>query len=240
MFKNLRPICQTLKKYSKENHIPFEFTKLSEPEMIQKSKDFYSLLNKRRTIREFSKKDVPREIIENLILTAGTAPSGAHKQPWSFVVIRDQNKKQQLREAVEKEEKINYGHELEEARMSEVWKNDLKEIGTNWEKPHITTAPWIIVVFKVMYSLDEEGKKKGNYYQSESVGIAVGMLIAAIQNAGLVTLTHTPHPMNFLRELCERPANEKPFLLLPVGYPDENATVPDFRRKPLEEVMTIL
>eukprot|EP01080_Neovahlkampfia_damariscottae_P006771 gene6771-10935_t len=237
--KKLLQSCSR-RNYAKELHIPFKHTKFSEDETLKRSKEFYTLLNGRRSIRDFSTKDVPQEVIENIILTAGTSPSGAHKQPWKFVVIRDPTKKQMLRDAVEQEEKINYGHEIEESRMSEIWKNDLKEIGTTWEKPHITKAPWVIVVFKIMYTLGEDGKKKGNYYQSESVGISCGMLISAIQNAGLVTLTHTPHPMNFLRELCGRPQNEKPFLLLPVGYPDDNATVPDFKRKSLEEIMTII
>jgi len=206
---------------------------------VVQSREFYEMMNKRRTIRDFSDKEVPMEIIENCIKVAGTAPSGAHKQPWTFVVVTDPAIKQKIREATEHVEKANYGVGVKKARMGPQWLKDLEPIGTDWEKKHITEAPAIIIVLKKMYSLDDEGKKKGNYYQSESVGIASGFLISALHNAGLCTLTHTPTPMGYLRDLLGRPREEKPLLLMPVGYPAEDAMVPDFERKPLDKIMVL-
>lgn len=197
--------------------------------MLQRSRDFYQEMNTRRTLRMFSDKPVPRELIEHLLMTAGTAPSGAHKQPWTFCAVGDPQIKAQIREAAEKEEYVNY-----HGRMSEEWLQDLEPFGTDWHKPFLETAPWLLVVFKKSYDLEGEDKKK-NYYVNESVGIACGFLLAAIHHAGLAALTHTPSPMNFLQQILGRPDNERPFLLIPVGYPAEDAVVPDIRRKTAEE-----
>lgn len=213
-----------------EIFIPYQPTSFSEEEMIKRSEEFYSYMNRRRTVRDFSDKPVPKEIIENIIKTASTAPSGAHKQPWTFCVVSNKEMKSKLRKRAEEEEYKSYN-----GRMTEEWLNDLAHLGTNWEKPFIDIAPWIIIVFKKSYDV-EEGKKKNNYYVSESVGLAAGFLLAAIHHAGLVSLTHTPSPMNFISELLQRPENEKPILLIPVGYPAENVTVPDLKRKSLDEV----
>ncbi|KAL6076363.1 Nitroreductase family protein [Balamuthia mandrillaris] len=165
------------------SHVPFVHERLSEQEAIQRSQQFYELMNKRRSVRMFSKESVPFEVIENAILTAGTAPSGAHKQPWTFVVVKDAMVKRQIREAAEREEKYNY-----EKRMSKTWLKDISHLGTNWKKPHLTDAPYVIVVFKQQWGALEDGSKDVHYYQEKSVGIAVGMLITALHNAGLVTL----------------------------------------------------
>jgi nitroreductase len=215
-------------------HIPYEFETISQEESIERSTEFYKRMNKRRSIRYFSDKGVPFEIIENIIRTAGTAPSGAHKQPWTFVVVQDPDLKSRIRKAAEEEERINYTE-----RMSKEWLRDLAPLGTDWEKPFLEIAPYLIVVFRQRYGFSEDGIKSKHYYTSESVGISVGILIAAIHNAGLVTLTHTPSPMNFLKKILERPENEVPFVLLPVGYPAENATVPDIHRKSLEDIMVL-
>lgn len=199
--------------------------------MLRRSEVFYELMNCRRSLRMFSDRPVPRELIENLIRTASTAPSGAHKQPWTFCAVSDPVLKAQIREAAEKEEYESYN-----GRMSEEWLKDLEPLGTDWHKPFLEIAPWLIVVFKKAYDLDEQGERQKCYYVNESVGLAAGFLLAAIHNAGLVSLTHTPSPMNFLQKILERPDNERPFLLIPVGYAAEDATVPDLVRKPLEQV----
>ncbi|MBK7130948.1 MAG: nitroreductase family protein [Crocinitomicaceae bacterium] len=211
--------------------ITYEPLSFSTDESLIRSKEFYALMNKRRSVRFFSDKDVPEEIIRHIINTAGTAPSGAHKQPWVFCVIRNKDLKHQIRMLAEEEEKENY-----ESRMSERWLKDLAPLGTNDVKEFIDIAPWIIVVMKKSYDFDESGTKTNNYYVSESVGIACGFLIAAIHQAGLVTLTHTPSPMNFLVKALKRPENEKPFLLLPVGYPANQCKVPDLKRKTHDEI----
>lgn len=195
-----------------------------------RSEDFYLSMNKRRSVREFSNQEIPREVIENIIKTAATAPSGAHKQPWTFCIISNPELKKKIREAAEKEEQESYQN-----RMSEQWLKDLEPIGTDWEKPFLETVPYIIVVFKKIYD-EEEGQKKTNYYVNESVGIACGFLISAIHQSGLATLTHTPSPMNFLSEILERPKNERPYLLLPIGYPAEEIYVPKLKRKDLDEI----
>lgn len=195
-----------------------------------RSEDFFLSMNKRRSIREFSDQDFPREVIENIVKTAATAPSGAHKQPWTFCIISNPDLKKKIREAAEKEEQESYQN-----RMSDQWLKDLEPIGTDWEKPFLETVPYIIVVFKKIYD-EEEGQKKTNYYVNESVGIACGLLITAIHQAGLATLTHTPSPMNFLSEILERPKNERPFLLLPVGYQAKETYVPKLGRKGLSEI----
>ena len=200
-------------------------------ELLNRAKDFYFFMNERRTVRDFSDRPIEREVIENLLLTASSAPSGAHKQPWTFCVVQDASLKQQIRVAAEAEERKSY-----EDRMSEEWLTDLAPLGTNWEKPFLETAPYLIIVFGRSYETDAELHKHQNYYVKESVGIAVGILLAAIHHAGLVALTHTPSPMNFLSTLLKRPANEKPFLLIPVGYPAAESWVPDLQRKSLEEI----
>ncbi|MBC7570294.1 MAG: nitroreductase family protein [Spirosoma sp.] len=206
---------------------PFEPT---EADLRQRSQDYFQFMNTRRSLRDFSDRPVPREVIENIIKTASTAPSGAHKQPWTFCVVGNPDLKRQIREVAEAEEKRSY-----EGRMSDEWLADLAPLGTDWQKPFLETAPWLIIVFRRIYEL-EGNHKHPNYYVMESVGLAGGFLLAAIHNAGLVTLTHTPSPMDFLTKLLDRPANEKPFLLLPVGYSAPNAQVPDIQRKPLSDV----
>lgn len=201
-------------------------------EMVARSQAFYAWMDQRRTCRDFSDRPVPREVIENIILTASTAPSGAHKQPWTFCVVQDPAMKQQIRMAAEKEEQESYAH-----RMSAEWLEDLAPIGTDWQKPFLEVAPYLIVVFKRSYEVEANGHKRQNYYVQESCGLACGFLLAAIHHAGLVALTHTPSPMNFLCQILNRPANEKPFLLIPVGYAAEECWVPDLERKPLERVV---
>lgn len=210
--------------------IPFEAATLSEEETRQRAADFYTFMDKRRSLRMFSDKAVPKDVIENIIKTASTAPSGAHQQPWTFCAISSAAIKSQIREAAEKEEYENY-----HGRMSNRWLKDLEPFGTNHIKPFLETAPWLIVVMKRSYELVDD-QKKNNYYATESVGLATGFLLAAIHNAGLVALTHTPSPMNFLSKLLNRPANEKPFLLIPVGHAATNAQVPNLKRKTLEQM----
>ncbi len=185
-------------------------------------------------MREYSDKDVPFELIEKAILTAGTAPSGAHMQPWRFVVVRDPEVKKKIREAAEEEEYESY-----HKRMSDKWLRRLAPLGTDEHKPFLEIAPYLIVVFRIN-SIEEDGEKEPTYYSQESVGIAVGMLLTALHNAGLATLTHTPSPMKFLQEILRRPKNEVPFVLIPVGYPSDDAKVPDLTRKPLDEIMEVV
>jgi iodotyrosine deiodinase len=184
----------------------------------------------RRSVRDFSPEPVPREVLEDLVRAAGTAPSGAHRQPWRFVVVGDPVLKARIREAAEREERESY-----ERRMTPDWLADLAPLGTDWHKPFLETAPWLIAVFRVDWE-HRRGKRLPNYYVHESVGLACGLLLAAIHHAGLVALTHTPSPMGFLREILNRPANEKPFLLIPVGHPAPGAQVPTLERAPLDEI----
>ena len=214
-------------------HIPFRRHFFSEAVMLERSRSYFEWMNQRRTVRDIGNRPVPKEVIEQIVMTASTAPSGAHKQPWTFCLISDPNIKRKIQLAAEEEEYRSY-HD----RMSQEWLDDLKAIGTDWHKPFLEQAPWLIAVFKKAYDL-EDGKKRTNYYVNESVGLACGFLIAAIHQVGLVALTHTPSPMNFLIEVLERPENERPFLLIPVGYPEEEAYVPNLKRKPLEEVAVI-
>lgn len=220
-----------MEKDSTPKFIPFRGIRYPKAEMLQRSREFYQFFSKRRSVRDFSDKQIPEEVIENILLTASTAPSGAHKQPWTFCVITDPAIKKAIREAAEKEEYLNY-----HGRMTEEWIEDLKPFGTDWEKPFLESAPYLIVVFKKAYDIID-GKNRKNYYVTESVGLATGFLLAAIHYAGLVALTHTPSPMNFLQELLDRPDNERPFLLIPVGYPSDEAEVPNIERKPLQEVV---
>jgi len=200
------------------------------------SKRFLELMRSRRSVRDFSPEPVSFELIENAIATAGTAPSGANQQPWTFVVISDPHVKQQLRSAAEAEERESYEH-----RMSAEWLAALAELGTDWRKPHIEDAPYVIVVLEQVYRLerapDGAERKRKHYYSKESVGIAVGLLLASLHGAGLATLTHTPSPMGFLARLLDRPANERPFVLIPVGYPSPGCTVPNVARRTLEDIL---
>ena len=212
--------------------IPYRLERLPEAEMRRRALDFHAAMDRRRSVRAFSPDPVPRELIEIAIRTASTAPSGAHRQPWKFVVVGDPGLKREIRAAAEAEEYESYVG----GRMPEEWLEALAPLGTGWEKPFLETAPWIVVVFEELYGLRPGGGKRKNYYPKESVGIACGLFIAALHQMGLATLTHTPSPMAFLSRLLDRPANEKPFILFPIGYPAPDAEVPDIRRKGLEEV----
>jgi len=217
--------------------MPLEFARLDAEEALRRSQDFLRLMETRRSVRHFSDEPVPYELIENAIRTAATAPSGANQQPWTFVVIGDPAVKEQIREAAEHEEELLYRE-----RASEQYLEALEPIGTDWIKPHITDAPYVIVVFEQAWSRDEHGGKHKHYYVRESVGIAVGFMLASLHAAGLATLTHSPAPMGFLTRILGRPENERPFILIPVGYPTPDATVPDvaLKKKSLEEVSEIL
>ncbi|MGL4597362.1 MAG: nitroreductase family protein [Bacteroidia bacterium] len=217
----------TEKKYP---FIPYSKQTYSETETLQRSADFLRFMDLRRTVREFSDTPVSLEVLDNIILAASTAPSGAHKQPWTFCIVTSPEKKKKIREAAEKEEYESYN-----GRMPEEWLEDLAPLGTDWQKPFLETAPALIVVFRRSYEFVNE-KKRNNYYVTESVGLACGFLLAAIHDAGLAALTHTPSPMNFLSALLERPENEKPFLLIPVGYASKTAQVPDLKRKSIEMI----
>ena len=217
---------------SKHPFIPYAGTTYTEKEMIDRSKSFYDWADKRRSVREFSSQEVPKEVMENILMTASSAPSGAHKQPWTFCLISNATLKSKIRELAEAEERKSY-----EGRMSEVWLKDLEPLGTDAVKEFIDIAPWIVVVMKRPYEITEDGGKHQNYYVSESVGLASGFLLMAIHNAGLVALTHTPSPMNFIAKALERPENERPFLLIPVGYAAEDAQVPDLTRKSNSDVI---
>ncbi|MCH8315148.1 MAG: nitroreductase family protein [Planctomycetes bacterium] len=195
---------------------------------------FYEILNQRRSVRFFSDRPVPREVIENLILAAGTAPSGANKQPWRFVAVQDPALKKEIREGAEAEEREFYYR-----RANEQWLDDLRAIGTDEHKPFLEIAPWLIVVFKLMKDDDPNNPSDQVYYVNESVGIAVGMLLAAAHFAGLVALTHTPSPMKFLGPILNRPKYERPYLLIPIGYPADDCVVPDLQRKSLEQIMVV-
>jgi nitroreductase len=186
----------------------------------------------RRSVRAFSREPVPYELVENAVATAGTAPSGAHQQPWTFVVVSDRETKRRIRAAAEAEERRGY-----ESRMPDEWLEALRPLGTDWRKPHLEDAPYLVVVFEQAYGLRPDGTKTKHYYVRESVGIAVGFLLASLHAAGLATLTHTPSPMGFLREVLGRPENERPFVLVPVGYPAKTCVVPDLERKPLDAIL---
>jgi len=209
---------------------PLEFMPKAATEMLVNAEAYYNELNKRRSVRDISPEAVPKELIEKIIQIAGTAPSGANKQPWTFCAVSNKEIKTQIRAAAEKEEKESY-----ENRMSEEWLKDLAPLGTDWNKPFLEEAPWLIIVFRKAYEL-ENNLKSNTYYSQESVGIACGFLIQAIHNAGLVTLTHTPSPMSFLIQILNRPANERPFLVLPVGFPKEDAFVPNISKKSLKDI----
>eukprot|EP01134_Creolimax_fragrantissima_P006684 CFRG6684T1 len=219
-----------------EQHIPFKPKRYPQIEMINRSKEFYHLMNNRRSVRDFSTEDVPREVIDNIIRVGGTGPSGAHTEPWTYVVVRSSEMKRQVRDIIEAEERINY-----ERRMGQKWVDDLSHIGTTWSKPYLEECPYLVIVFKSSHSLKPDGSKKIHYYHEISSSIGVGFLLSAVQNAGLCSVTTTP--MNAgpkLRALCGRPESEKVLVLLPLGYPRPDATVPDLHRKPLEDIMVVI
>ncbi len=204
-------------------------------EMVRRASSFFEELRRRRTVREFSDRPVPREIIEHCLLAAGTAPNGANMQPWHFVAVSDPELKRKIRIAAEEEEREFYS-----GRAPQEWLEALANLGTDEHKPFLETAPFLIAIFTQRYGVSPDGRQVKHYYATESVGIATGMLITAVHNAGLVSLTHTPSPMGFLNALLGRPENERPFLLLVAGYPAEDATVPDISKKSLREIATFL
>jgi iodotyrosine deiodinase len=211
--------------------IPLEFERLTPGEQLARSQDFVERMRTRRSVRQFSREPVPFELVANAVAAAGTAPSGANQQPWTFVVVSDPQVKREIRLAAEAEEREAYEH-----RMTEEWLRALEPLGTDWRKPHIEDAPYVIVVFEHAYGL-EGGRRWKHYYAKESVGIAVGLLLASLHLAGLATLTHTPSPMRFLAEILGRPRNERAFCLIPVGYPAVGATVPKLEKKGLHEIL---
>lgn len=214
-----------------EGHVPLEFESVSPEESAARADAFYREMDRRRSVRDFSDRPVPRHLIERAIQTASTAPSGAHMQPWTWVAVSDPDLKRRIREAAEAEEREGYG-----GRMSDEWLDALAPLGTDWRKPFLETAPWTVVLFAQRYGVTGAGEKRKHYYVQESCGIAAGLFIAAVHRMGLATLTHTPSPMRFLGELLERPPNEAATILFPVGYPAEGATVPDLQRKGLDVV----
>ena len=210
---------------------PLDFREIPSDAMRERADDFYRLMARRRTVRDFSNRGVPRSLVEQCIRTAGTAPSGANHQPWHFICISDPAIKRRVRLAAEEEEKSFYA-----GRAGEEWLDALAPLGTDADKPFLETAPWLIAIFAERHGVAADGSRYKNYYVPESVGIASGFLIAALHNAGLATLTHTPAPMGFLNEICGRPDNEKPYILLVAGYPAEGVTVPAIERKPLDDI----
>lgn len=220
---------------SKSNHISYNFKEMSEETSIKRSEEFYHMMKKRRTVRTFSSRKVNDEIIKNCIKTAASAPSGANQQPWHFVVVTNPHIRKKIRDAAEKEETEFYG-----GRAPEEWLNALKKFETNEVKPFLEEASHLIVIFQKSYDIDSKENKIKIYYSKESVGISVGMLITAIHNAGLVSLTHTPSPMNFLNSILNRPENEKPFLIIAAGYPAEKTKVPDIEKKSFAEITTFI
>ena len=216
--------------------IPYNsYTEYPREEMIRRAREFREEVQKRRTVREFSDRDIPEEVIKDCIQAAGTAPNGANQQPWHFSVVRSPEIKRKIRIAAEKEEKEFY-----ESRAPEEWLQALRPLGTDQFKPFLETAPCLIAIFSESYGFDENGEKKKHYYVKESVGIATGILITALHHAGVATLTHTPSPMGFLNELLQRPENERPFLLLVAGYPADDVSVPDITKKSLDEIASFL
>ena len=213
--------------------IPYSPPRLDLATQKERAQAFFDEMNQRRSVRFFSDDPVPLGLIEEAIKTASTAPSGAHKQPWTFVVTGDRDIKRQIREAAEEEERTNY----EGGRIPPHWREDLEPLGTDWHKPFLETVPWVVVLFEHRYQLDENGERRHTYYAKESAGICAGLFIAALHHMGLATLTHTPSPMKFLTRVLGRPENERPFCLFPIGYPAEDCLVPDLRRKSLDEVM---
>ena len=218
---------------------PLRFERQSAEESLARSVEFLELMRRRRTVRMFSSEAVPFEIIANAVATAGTAPSGANQQPWRFVVVGNAEVKRRIRAAAEAEERESYAH-----RMSPEWLAALAPLGTTPDKPHLTAAPYLIIVFELVYAIEQQpggaSQRVKHYYPGESTGIAVGLLLAALHNAGLTTLTHTPSPMGFLNEALGRPKNERPFVVVPVGYPADDCVVPIITKKPLAEIMEMV
>tara|TARA_B100000900_G_scaffold337348_1_gene299265 strand:- start:356 stop:1012 length:657 start_codon:yes stop_codon:yes gene_type:complete len=212
-----------------------QFQKITFEEMDYNANQFFQKVSNRRSVRDFSRDDFPIDIIKNCIKSASTAPSGANKQPWHFVIVKDPIIKRKIRKAAEIEEKEFYG-----GRAPKEWLDDLNQFGTDWSKPFLEEAPYLIVVFSKKFDINDDGTNSKNYYVSESVGIASGLLLAAFHNAGLVTLTHTPSPMAFLSDILNRPHSDKPYLIIPVGFPSENAEVPNIKKKTFKEICTIL
>jgi iodotyrosine deiodinase len=212
--------------------VRYGFERLAPERMLERARAFHERMDARRSVRDFSPDPVPRELIELAVRTASTAPSGAHRQPWTFVLVGDAALKREIRVAAEREECVSY-----ERRMSDEWLEALRPLGTDWRKPFLETVPWIVVVFEQLWAEGGDRTRRKNYYVRESVGIACGIFIAALHTMGLATLTHTPSPMGFLSEILGRPRNEKPFILFPIGYPSPDALVPDLRRKPLGDVL---
>ena len=214
-----------------DGFIPLDWQELSEKEMINRAQELFESMNQRRTTRHFSNREVPKELIERAIMCGSTAPSGAHLQPWTFVAVSNLELKMKMREAAEIEERKTYSE-----RMPEAWQEVLEPLGTDAVKEHMTDAPWLVVLFRQSKRIRDNGEFGPTYYSTESCGIAAGMFIHAIHNMGLVTLTHTPSPMGFLREILGRPEHEHAMLVMPVGYPAKEAMVPDISRKSLEDV----
>jgi len=212
-----------------------QFQKITFEEMDYNANQFFQKVSSRRSVRDFSSDDFPIDIIKNCIKSASTAPSGANKQPWHFVIVKDPKIKRKIRKAAEIEEKEFYGR-----RAPKEWLDDLNQFGTDWNKPFLEEAPYLIVIFSKKFDMNDDGTNKKNYYVSESVGIASGLLLTALHNAGLVTLTHTPSPMAFLSDILNRPPSDKPYLIIPVGFPSENAEVPNIKKKTFKEICTIL
>jgi iodotyrosine deiodinase len=211
--------------------IPLDWHEFPPEEMAERARSFFQEMDRRRSVRDFSNRPVARELIELAIRTASTAPSGAHRQPWKFVAVSESDIKHRIRVAAEEEERESYG-----GRMPPEWREALAPLGTDWRKPFLEVVPWIVVLFEEVHGIDSDGSVKKNYYVKETVGIAAGMFIAALHHMGLVTLTHTPSPMKFLTDILDRPKNERPYILFPVGYPAEGSMVPDLRRKSIEDV----
>jgi iodotyrosine deiodinase len=233
-----------------EARFPFERHEIEQydaGEQVRRGRAFHDLMQRRRSVRTFASTPVPRELVEVAIATAASAPSGAHQQPWTFVLVGDADMKRRIREAAEHEERINYGATVTEGavarptdsggRMNAEWQEALAPLGTHWSKGYLEDAPWLVVVFEQRYGLRADGSHRHHYYVRESVGIACGLFIASLHTMGLATLTHTPSPMAFLSTLLGRPENERPSILFPVGYPSDDAKVPVLSRKPLAEVL---
>ena len=210
-----------------------DYPRYPEARMHERARALWQQMNSRRTVRDFSHQSAPREVIEECIRTAGTAPSGANQQPWHFAVVADPAIKRQIREAAEEEERAFYEH-----RAPDEWLDALSHLGTDADKPFLETAPYLIVIFALVHHIDAKGEKIKHYYPYESTGLATGMLITALHNVGLASLTHTPNPMKFLNQVLGRPSNERPFLILVTGYPAENVQVPDIKRRDLSEICT--
>ncbi len=219
---------------SKAKFIPLDFQRIQPDALAPRARAFYELMSRRRSVRDFSPEVPPLECIQYAIRTAGTAPSGAHRQPWKFVIVDDPSIKRSIRIAAEEEERKSY-----ETRFTPQWLEALSPLGTDCHKPFLEIAPYLVVVFKESYGVEDDGRRITNYYVNESVGIACGFFIAALHNMGLATVTHTPSPMGFLSEILNRPPNEKPYILFPVGYPAADARVPDLTRKSYDEIVQL-